>query len=306
MAGFGEHSVGDLSGRRVVVTGANSGIGLETSRILLRHGADVVMACREETKGGAALRLVGSTRGRGEVARLDLADRSSIRSFADGLEGVTDLVNNAGIMACPLAFTADGLELQMATNHFGHALLTALLLPKLAPGGRVVFVSSIAARGGKLDSTTTAEDLTSPSPYSAQRVYSNTKQANLLFAQELERRLRAAKRATVSLAAHPGVSATELFPRQLRDSNRAYLVPLLRPIMSFLLQPASAGALPSVRALVDPAVQGGELIGPRWLGQTRGAPEFLPVYRSARDEIAARHLFELTESILGLEIVGAA
>ncbi len=306
MAGWDESALPDLSGRKVVVTGANSGIGFEAARMLLAHGADVVLACRDESKGRAALAALGRTAGQGEVARLDLADQASVRAFAEQAAGVTDLLNNAGVMACPLAFTADGLELQMGTNHFGHALLTALLLPKLAPGARIVFVSSIAARGGRLGPAMTVEQLTSPLPYSAQRVYSNTKQANLLFSQELERRLRAAGRPALSLAAHPGVSATELFPRQLRDSNRAFLVPLARRAMRLVLQPARAGALPSLRALVDPAVQGGELIGPRHLGQSRGAPEFLPVYRTGRDEQAARRLFELTEEVLGLEILGPA
>jgi NAD(P)-dependent dehydrogenase (short-subunit alcohol dehydrogenase family) len=309
MAGFDPLSMGDLSGRRVVITGANSGIGLEAARVLLAQGADVVLACRDLTKAKGAIAALGSTTGRPEARQLDLADQESIKGFAGELSSsgqITDLLNNAAVMACPLSFTKDGLELQMGTNHFGHALLTALLLPALAEGARVVFVSSIAARRGRLTASTTAEDLTSPAPYSAQGVYSNAKQANLLYSQELDRRLKATSRPVASLACHPGVSATELFLRQLRDNNKGYLVPLARPVLRTILQPASAGAWPSLMALGDPSVTGGEFIGPRLPGQLRGRPGFIEVFRQGADEKAAARLFQLTEEILGVDLLGAA
>lgn len=306
MTRWGESDIGRLEGRRIVVTGANSGIGREAARLLLAHGAEVVLACRDEAKGKEALSSIGQGAGRAEVARLDLASFDSIASFAEETGPMTDLLNNAGVMACPLAFTADGLELQMGTNHFGHALLTALLLPKLADGGRVVFVTSIASRTGRLTADMTAEDLTSPTPYSPQRVYSNTKQANLLYSQELGRRLRAAGRPVSVLAAHPGVSATELFLHQLRASGKGFLVPLVRPAMQVVLPSAKAGSLPSLRALVDPSLEGGELIGPHRFGDATGPPERLRLYRKGADPEAARRLFELTEAILGVDLLGAS
>lgn len=311
MAGWDSSQVGDFTGRRIVITGANSGVGLEAARVLLARGADVVMACRDTARGQTAAQAVspaGTAGGQAIVRRLDLADFSSIRQFAaeclDEGRAIWGLVNNAGVMACPLAFTADGLEMQMGTNHFGHALLTALLLPAVDGSGRIVTLSSIAARGGRLTASMTAEELTAPSPYSAQGVYSNTKQANLLLAQELQRRLAASGSSVASVAVHPGVSATELFLRQMRDSGRAWVVPIARPVMRTIFQSAAAGALPTLRALADPQVKGGEFIGPRHLGQSRGSPEFLKLYRKGDDPAAASRLWELTEEILSVSLLG--
>lgn len=308
--GWDTSQMGDLSGQRVVITGANSGIGREATRVLVAKGCDVVAACRDLAKGEEALSsLAPGGGGKAELARLDLADFASIREFAGGLASsdrpVTALVANGAVMACPYALSKDGFELQMATNHLGHALLTALLLPQLAPGARIVFVSSLAARGGRLGPDSTAEQLAAPAPYSAQTVYSNTKQANLAFSQELNRRLAASGRPVVALAVHPGVSATELFLRQLRDSHKEWLVPFARPVMQLVLQSAAAGALPILRALTDPAVRGGEFIGPRHLGQTRGAPEFLTVYAKGADRATAARLFELTEELIASPILPA-
>lgn len=291
-----------LAGRIVVVTGANSGVGLETARALLAAGAEVVMACRDPEKAKAALSsLPPASRQHARLAQLDLADLARVRSFAAevGDTPLYGLVNNAAVMACPFRLSSDGLELQMATNHFGHALLTSLLLDRMAPDGRVVTVSSVASRGGSLSASSTVEDLTSPAPYQPQAVYSNTKQANLLFALELQRRLASTGRSLVSIASHPGVAATELFARQMRDSGRSFLVPLLRPAMHLVLQSAAAGAGPSLRALSDPALKGGELVGPRGFFQTRGRPEIVPVFPPGADEAAAARLFELTEEVLG-------
>lgn len=305
MGGWTTDEVGEWAGRRVVITGANSGIGLEAARVLVAHGAEVVLACRDEHKGAAAAASLTGP-GRASAARLDLADLSSVRSFAGALAGerIDALVNNAGVMACPFATTADGLELQMGTNHFGHALLASLLLPQLAPEGRLVVVSSIAARTGRLSAATTLEDLTAPAPYSAQQVYSNTKQANLLYAMELHRRLAGSQGGPTVVACHPGVAATELFLRQLRDSHRGYLVPIVRPGMKLFCQSAVAGAWPTLRALSDPGLRGGEFVGPAGLAQTRGRPVLLEVYPTGRDEQAAARLFELTEEVLGLSLTG--
>jgi NAD(P)-dependent dehydrogenase (short-subunit alcohol dehydrogenase family) len=298
--------MGDCTGRRILITGANSGIGREAARELVAKGASVVLACRDRARGAAA--AAGMT-GPGEatVRELDLADLGSVREVAAAVAGagapLDGLVANAGVMACPFRLSSDGYELQMATNHLGHALLVGLLWPALAPAARVVLVTSLAARGGRLSAATTRDDLVAPAPYSKQGVYSNTKQANLLFSQELHRRSRAAGSDVVVLAAHPGVSYSELFPRQLRDGGLGWLVPVLRPGMRIALQSSHAGGLPLLRALTDPALRGGEMVAPRHFHQVRGAPEVVPVFRTGSDPAAAAHLWELTEEILGTPLL---
>ena len=289
----------DRAEHTVLVTGANSGIGFAATSALVEAGAEVVMACRDRSRAEAAARSLPAGPGGAVVADLDLADLSGVSSFAEALTGpVDDLVLNAAIMACPLRFSTDGIELQMATNHFGHVLLTSLLLRSMPGDGRVVVVTSIAARGGRLGVAMRREDLVAPSPYRPQVVYSNTKQANLLFALELNRRLLVSGRGIRAIAVHPGVSATELFSRQLRDQGRGALVPLVRPLLRVVLQSPAAGAAPVLRALSDGALEGGELIGPRHLGQSRGRPEILPVFTTGRDENTARRLVELTENVI--------
>jgi NAD(P)-dependent dehydrogenase (short-subunit alcohol dehydrogenase family) len=298
--------LGDCSGQRVLITGANSGIGLETARQLVAHGARVTMGCRDTAKGNHAAASL-SDPGAVTVRELDLASLASVRQFAaaaaeDG--PFTAYVANAGVMACPYRLSADGYELQMATNHFGHALLTALLWPALARSARTVIVSSLAARGGKLSPSTTREDLIKPEPYDRQRVYSNTKQANLLFAQELQRRAGGGESQMTVVAAHPGVSMTELFPRQLRDAGHGWLVPIVRPFLYIALQPARAGAWPTLRALSDPKLTGGEFVGPRGPGQIRGRPEVIDLYPQGADTKAAARLWDLTEEVLATKLPG--
>lgn len=298
--------MGDCSGQRVVITGANSGIGLEAARELVARGATVTLACRDRVRAEAAAATLKGP-GRAIVRRLDLADLTSVREFAAECAAadapLTGLVANAGVMACPLRLSTDGYELQMATNHLGHALLVSLLWPSLAPAARVVPVSSLASRGGRLSTSTTEQDLVAPAPYDKQVVYSNTKQANLLFAQELQRRARAAGSDVLVIAAHPGVAATELFLRQMRDNGRGWVVPVLRPVLHVVLQSSLAGATPLLRALTDAGLRGGEFIGPRRLRGARGAPELLPVFPTGADPAVAAHLWDLTERILGAPIL---
>jgi len=273
-------------GRTVVITGGNSGIGLEAAKALRRQGADVVLACRDVTR--SQQQAPGFT-----VRELDLADLDSVARFADGTERVDALVCNAGVMGGPLLMTTQALERQMGTNHFGHAALVARLFPKLS---RVVIISSIAARGGSLGPDMTVEDLTSPSAYAPQAVYSNTKQANLLFAQELHRRVGDR---VPTVAAHPGVSWTNLFPRQLKDEGRGYLVPPMRLLGPLVLQSAKAGAAPTLMALDAPS---GSFVGPKGFNQARGRPHLLEVYRTAADPATAARLWQLTEEVLDLPL----
>jgi NAD(P)-dependent dehydrogenase (short-subunit alcohol dehydrogenase family) len=290
------------TGRTFVITGANSGIGLETARDLVSRGGNVVLAVRDTARGEqAAAGLTGP--GSATVAELDLADLESVEAFgaslADRQDSLSALVCNAGIMGGPLGLTRQGFELQMGTNHLGHAALVTALWPLLhSAGGRVVLVSSIAARGGRLTPTSTREQLVAPAPYIGQVVYGNTKQANLLFAQELHRRANAAGSPVSSVACHPGVSRSELFARQLRERRLGLLVPIAKAASKLALQSAEAGALPTLRAL-DHSTPSGAFVGPAALGQVRGRPELLEVYRSGSDPATAARLWELTEQILG-------
>ena len=273
-------------GRTVVITGGNSGIGLEAAKALRSQGADVVLACRDVAR--SQRQAPGFT-----VRELDLADLDSVARFADGTERADALVCNAGVMGGPMLMTTQALERQMGTNHFGHAALVARLFPQLS---RIVVISSIAARGGSLGPDMTVEDLTSPAAYAPQVVYSNTKQANLLFAQELHRRVGDR---VPTVAAHPGVSWTNLFPRQLKDEGRGYLVPPMRLLGPVLLQSAKAGAAPTLMALEAPS---GSFVGPKGFNQARGKPHLLEVYRTASDPATAARLWQLTEEVLGLPL----
>jgi NAD(P)-dependent dehydrogenase (short-subunit alcohol dehydrogenase family) len=290
------------TGRTFVITGANSGIGREAARDLVSRGAHVLMGVRDVAKGEQA--QAGFTGpGTATVHELDLADLDSVASFAKSVaathEGLSALVCNAGVMGGPLRFTAQGHELQMGTNHLGHAALVSALWPLLqSAGGRVVLVSSIAARAGRLSADSTREQLVAPSPYVGQAVYSNTKQANLLFAQELHRRAIAAGSPVSAVACHPGVSDTELFSRQLRERKVGFLNPVAKVVMRLTLQSAAAGALPTLRALHH-STPSGAFVGPAALGQVRGKPELLDVYSTGSDPAVAARLWELTEQILG-------
>ena len=292
------------TGRTFVVTGANSGIGLEAARDLVGRGAHVVLAVRDVARGRTAARALGGAAGSTSVVELDLSDLDAVAAGAKTIlaehTGLHALVCNAGVMGGPYLLTAQGLERQMATNHLGHAALVGAVWPLLhAAGGRVVLVSSIAARGGRLTATTTREELVEPgSSYDGKVVYANTKQANLLFAQELHRRAGRAGSPVSAVAVHPGVSATNLFSQQLVQGGRTVLAPLSRVLTKVALQSATAGSLPTLRAL-DHSTPSGAFVGPARFGQTRGRPELLDVYHSGKDPAVAARLWELTEDVLG-------
>ena len=289
------------TGRTVVITGANSGIGLEAARDLVGRGAHVVLAVRDVEKGERARESLGG-RGRSSVVALDLADLDAVavavKTILERHDSLSALVCNAGVMGGPHGFTAQGFERQMGTNHLGHAALVAGLWPVLhSSAARVVLVSSIAARAGRLGADTSREQLVDPSPYDARQVYSNTKQANLLFAQELHRRSGRAGSPVSAVAAHPGVSATNLFARQVEQGPVPLLAPMSRLVTRLAFQSASAGALPTLRAL-DHTTPSGAFVGPARFGQVRGRPELLEVPAVGSDLAAAARLWELTEQVL--------
>ncbi len=292
----------EQTGRTIVVTGANSGIGLEAARELIRRDADVVLLVRDTPKGErAAASLAGP--GSASVVGLDLSDLDEVARCAatllDRYDDVAALICNAGVMGGPFLLSRQGFERQMATNHLGHAALVAALWPLLhASASRVVVVSSTEARGGRLSPQTTRQQLLNPEPYDGRQVYRNTKQANLLYAQELHRRCCKAGSPVSAVAVHPGASATNLFARQLDRSGRSLLSPVSKIVTAALLQSAAAGARSTVRAL-DPGTASGAFVGPAGFGQLRGRPKLLDVYESAKDPATATRLWELTEQALG-------
>ena len=309
MAGWDESRVTDQSGKTFVITGANSGVGLEAARVLASHGGNVVLGCRDPQRAEAArAELAAKATGDVTTIALDLADIDSVRRCADELRElhpqIDVLVNNAGVMGGARTSTAQGFERQMGTNHLGHFLLTELLWPAVtaAGDGRVVNVSSLASRGGKLDADMTRATLVDPDPYREMAVYNNTKQANLLFTAELQRRVDRSGLAVRAVAVHPGVSATKLLGRQVRENKLPFirvLAPAADVFTRVAFQSGAAGALPTVRAAVDPEVKGGAFVGPTTLGGSRGKPEIIDMFATGTDEKTAVRLWELTEEILG-------
>jgi NAD(P)-dependent dehydrogenase (short-subunit alcohol dehydrogenase family) len=294
--------LGEQAGRTFVVTGANSGIGLEAARGLVGRGAHVVLVVRDTAKGEQAAARLGGP-GSTSVVDLDLSDLDQVAACAETLlhrhDDVSALICNAGVMGGPLQLTPQGFERQMATNHLGHAALVTALWPLLrASAARVVVVSSTEARGGRLSPRTTREQLLHPAPYDGRQVYRDTKQANLLFAQELHRRCSQTGAPVSAVAVHPGASATNLFARQLEQAGHGLLARVSTVVTGVALQSAAAGALSTLRAL-DDATPSGAFVGPARFGQHRGPPQLLDVYASAKDPATAARLWELTEQVLG-------
>lgn len=273
-----------FSGRTVVITGANSGLGEVTARELAAKGATIVMAVRNTEKGAAAAQRM---RGEVEVRQLDLQDLSSVRRFADGIDQADVLINNAGIMAAAYALTVDGFEGQIGTNHLGHFALTNLLLPKLSD--RVVTVSSMAHWAGRIN----FDDLHFKTRrYSPWLAYSQSKLANLLFTSELQRRLEAAGSPLRAIAAHPGYSHTNLQGASGRKLGDALMSAATRVFATN----ADFGARQTLYA-ASQDVPGNAFVGPRfgYVGRSQ------PVGRSrrARDAAAAAALWELSEQLTG-------
>lgn len=292
MAKWTVSDIPDQSGRTVLITGANSGIGLEAARELARAGARVVMAVRNVQKGErAAASLTGDV----EVRELDLADLASVRRFAEGYEGDLDvLINNAGVMAPPRRLTADGFESQFGTNHLGHFALTGRLLPRLlaAAEPRVVTVSSGAHRIGKIN----FDDLQGERRYISWRWYGQSKLANLMFCFELQRRATGAGAALKSLAVHPGYARTNLQFAAPPWYERGIMA-----VTNLLFaQSAEMGALPTLYAATVPDLPGGSFIGPDGLMEQRGHPRIVTAASRAYDEEACRRLWQISEQLTGV------
>jgi NAD(P)-dependent dehydrogenase (short-subunit alcohol dehydrogenase family) len=285
----------DLTGRSVIVTGANSGIGRAAARALARAGARVVLAVRDTDKGlAAAATMPGET----EVRRLDLASLASIREFAAAWDGDLDLqINNAGVMVPPFTHTADGFELQFGTNHLGHFALTNLLLSNIT--GRVVSVSSTGHRFGEID----FDDLNwEHRPYKAWRAYGQSKLANLLFTAELQRRLTAAGSTVLATAAHPGYASTNL---QFKSGRR--VLDIISVVGNRLLaQDEDGGALPTLYAATAD-IPGNSFAGPGGFMEQRGAPKLVGRTDAAKDADVARRLWDVSEELTGVRFpLGAA
>jgi len=290
----------DQTGRTAVVTGANSGLGLAAAEALAGAGADVVLACRNAEKADAAVASIRAAVPAATVSAeaLDLSDLASVRAFAERFgasrDGLDLLINNAGLMAPPRLQTVDGFESQFGTNHLGHFALTGLLLGKMQgrEDARVVTVSSTAHKFGRIR----FDDLQGERRYFRWRAYGQSKLANVLFARELDKRLRAAGSAVKSLAAHPGYSATNL---------QSAAPPLVdRTIMALtnrlLAQSAEMGVLPQLYAATRPGLDGGLFIGPDGFEEQRGYPKVVRPVKAGRDEATAERLWTVSAELTGV------
>jgi len=299
-----------LSGRRALVTGANSGLGLVTALELARHGADVLLAVRDAGRGAAAQEQIraaaGPAAGQVDVVPLDLADLASVRACAErvGAEPLHLLVNNAGVMAIPRRETADGFEMQLGTNHLGHMALTLGLLPALARAGstsaasRVVTVSSNAHKFGRIR----LDDLMGSRRYQPWAAYGQSKLANLLFTFELQHRLDAAGIPVGAYAAHPGYAATNLqgvAPAMNGSSIGARLTDLGNRLLA---QPAEMGALPTLYVATAPGLPPASYAGPDGLLEQHGHPRLVGTTAAARDTRMAAALWDESESLIGMRL----
>ncbi|MDX2381317.1 MAG: oxidoreductase [Acidimicrobiia bacterium] len=296
--GFTDTDVPDQSGRTVVVTGANTGIGFETARVLAAHGARVLLGCRSEERARLAMDAITDDVPDAdlEFVALDQGDLASIEAAAAQIADeprLDVLVNNAGIMVPPRELTTDGFESQFGVNHLGTFALTGRVLGKLGEqeGSRVVVTSSLAHRTGKIF----FDDIDASASYRAQQRYQQSKLANLLFMYELDRRLTAAESDTIATGCHPGIAETELsrhMPKAI-----ALIAPVLRPFFNTALQ----GAWPTLMAATSPDVGGGDYCGPSRRKETSGPATTVGSTSTARDVELARKLWDLSVEMTGVD-----
>lgn len=297
MNGFTAADVPDQSGRTIIVTGSNTGIGFEAAKALAAKGARVLLACRSRDKGEAAIaRIAGEVPG-ADLAflPLDQADLASVRAAAEqaSQEPRLDvLLNNAGVMFPPLVRTAQGFEPQFGINHLGTFALSCLLLPKLAetPGSRVVVTSSLAHQRGDIQ----WDDLDAQRSYSRTQRYSDSKLANLLFVQELDRRLRAAGSAVSAIACHPGVAKTEL------GRHTGPFKVLFAPV-GWFLNTAAQGAWPALQAATDPEAVPGGYYGPQARGEMKGPSGQARRSKAALNPDQAQRLWQVSVRMTGID-----
>jgi NAD(P)-dependent dehydrogenase (short-subunit alcohol dehydrogenase family) len=295
-------NIPDLSGKVIIVTGGNSGLGFESVKVFTAKGAEVILASRSGEKGEKAKAeiLQQHPEGNIKVAELDLADLDSVRRFSKNFQQnhnrLDVLLNNAGIMTTPYFKTKDGFEGQMGTNHLGHFALTGLLLPVLknTPKSRVVNVSSMAHKQGKMDFSNLLFD--NAKGYSPMKSYGRSKLSNLLFSYELQRFFESNKIDSISAVAHPGVSQTELF----RYLDKKWYFKLVRPLFNALFQDGKMGALPQIRASVDPHVKGGEFYGPNGFMELKGYPVKVQSNSRSHNTEDARKLWEVSVRLTGV------
>ena len=295
MKGFTFDDIPDQSGRTALVTGANTGIGYHIAEMLAKNGAHVLMGCRSMDRAQSArddmLKAVPGAEI--DIVELDLEDMASVRAAAEGIDSLDLLINNAGIMWVPHGIGTGGAERHFAVNHLGHFALASLLLPALAKGKdpRVVVQSSIAHRPAAID----FENLSGEHDYALQKFYGQSKLANLMFALELDRRLRAAGSPIASIACHPGVAKTEL-TRQVGWAK------IVMPIFGPLLNTAKKGALPALQAATDAAAQGGDYYGPYgFMEATGGSSGRAVATATARDPLLAARLWEISKDMTGVD-----
>lgn len=298
----------DLAGKTAVVTGANSGLGLETAAALATKGAHVVMACRNQAKAKAAVDEITTRTPDAslEVIPLDLSRLDSVDAFASAFKAAHPkldiLANNAGVMFCPRGTTADGFEAHFGTNHLGHFALTGRLMDVIAatPGARVVTLSSEFAQFGKIN----LGDLNMERSFSRMRAYANSKLANQSFALELDRRLKKAGASAISVGAHPGYSATNLQSAGLSEGEPDLWARANTGFMVFtnaaVAQSAAMGALPTLRGATAPDVEGGDYYGPRGPFNLRGYPGRCRKLPRAKDEATAAALWDKSQEMTGV------
>jgi len=292
--------IDNLSGKMVIVTGGGSGIGFEAARVLATKGAEVILAIRTLEKGERAMNKIKATYPAAKVSlmHLDLGDLKSIHSFTEEFlkkhKSLNLLINNAGVMIPPFKHTKDGFELQFGTNHLGHFALTGLLLPLLlaTPGSRIVTISSIASRGAEI----LFDNLDGSKGYSAMKFYRQSKLANLLFAVELNDRLRKYSAETISIACHPGISATNLMSRGSGKESGT----IMKFLFNAYAQPAHMGALPTLFAATNVDLKGGEYIGPNGKGNHRGYPAISSEVKKLFNSNVAEKLWEVSEKLTGI------
>ena len=311
MTRWTEQDIPDQTGRTALVTGANSGIGLRTARVLAEHGARVLVACRSPERGATAITTVrDAARAAGrdaavELVPLDLADLRSVRAAAEQVRSITEdrldvLVNNAGVMMTPRKSTVDGFELQFGTNHLGHAALTWLLMPalKTTPDSRVVTLSSPVARIGRVRTSDPNYEHRTYDPLTA---YGQAKLANLMFALELDRRARSKGLDLVSVAAHPGYTHTRLVANMAGSRDTSPLATAIEYFGElggrYFAQSVEQGALPTLYAATSPDVRGGDYYGPDGMFEMRGWPGRAQVPRAAFDTEVSARLWDVTAEL---------